>query len=37
MSKRKEETSSLHTGSDLANLRHANMICDASDAKEPAI
>ena len=32
MSTKKEETSSLYPGSDLHNLRHVNMICDASDA-----
>ena len=29
---RKEETSSLNTGSELDYLRYVNMICDASDA-----
>ena len=33
-STRNEETSSLYTGSDRANLKHANMICDASDASK---
>ena len=33
-STRKEETSGLYTGSDPANFRHANIICDASDANK---